>query len=132
MNGEWKPSALRAAGDIDRQAASDIDLGTMISTRDGMQLVAEWRDAIARAERAEAALRTALDSKEFFRVCWEKAEAELAAVPWQALLNISHALAASDAANDPDEAALLSFLNRYAPWVPPSDNDLLSDGLEEK
>ena len=48
----------------------------------------------------------------------ERAEAALAAVPWQALLNISHALAASDAASDPDEAALLAFLNEYAPWVP--------------
>ena len=84
-------------------------------------LIAELRgmvtDAIARAERAEAALRTALDSKEFFRICWEKAEGELAAVPWQALLNISHALEASDAAHDLDEAALLAFLNRYSPWA---------------
>lgn len=48
----------------------------------------------------------------------ERAEAALAAVPWQALLNISHALEASDAARDPDEAALLAFLNQYAPWVP--------------
>ena len=48
------------------------------------------------------------------------AEAALEAVPWQALLNISHALAASDVAHDPDEAALLQFLNRYAPWAQPS------------
>lgn len=106
MGEQWKPSALRAAGDIDRQAADDIEFGVTISTRNGGQLVHEWHAALARAERAESAL---------------------AAVPWQALLNISHALAASDAANDPDEAALLSFLNRYAPWVPPSDNDLLPD-----
>ena len=48
----------------------------------------------------------------------ERAETALAAVPWQALLNISHTLEASDAASDSDEAALLAFLNRYAPWVP--------------
>ena len=48
----------------------------------------------------------------------EWAEAALAAVPWQTLLNISNALEASDAVADPDEAALLTFLNRYAPWVP--------------
>ena len=85
-------------------------------------LVRDLAQMSERAERAEAALRAALDSKEVFRICWEKAETALAAVPWQALLNI----AASDAANDPDEAALLSFLNRYAPWVPPSDNDSAS------
>lgn len=56
MGEQWKPSALRAAGDIDRQAADDIEFGVTISTRDGRQLVHEWRDAIARAERAELRL----------------------------------------------------------------------------
>ena len=90
----------------------------------------ERNAAIARAERAEAALIGRIElctelSKEIQRLRQraERAEAALAAVPWQAMLNI----AASDAANDPDEAALLSFLNRYAPWVPPSDNDLSPD-----
>ena len=63
----------------------------------GRSMERQLRDAVARAERAEAAL---------------------AAVPWQALLNISHTLDASDAASDSDEAALLAFLNQYAPWVP--------------
>ena len=84
---------------IDWEAANDPNRMISAYAGDLADLVAELT---ARAERAEAAL---------------------AAVPWQALLNI----AASDAANDPDEAALLSFLNRYAPWVPPSDNDSASD-----
>ena len=111
MGEQWKPSALRAAGDIDRQAADDIEFGVTISTRDGRQLVHEWRDAIARAERAEAALRTALDSKEVFRICWEKAESVVSAIPWQSLASI---YAHPGVVLDADADAVGEFLDQYA------------------
>ena len=100
---------------------------------------AEERDAaIARAERAEAALRTALDSKEFFRVCWEEAETAandcrrvVAAIPWRALASI---YAHPGVVLDADADAIGEFLDQYADeWASgfaPSDNDLLSPDQE--
>ena len=144
MNGEWKPSALRAAGDIDRQAADDIEFGVTISTRDGRQLVHEWHAALARAERAEAALRTMAEQKEFFRVCWEEAEAELAErdkpCVWTELPRfvpqMQRRWTVGCSAPEWIDHAPSEF--RFCPVCghpvqrAPSDNDLLSDGLEEK
>ena len=48
----------------------------------------------------------------------ERAEAALAAVPWQALLNIYECLTLPAVALDGDVDTLASFLNQYAPWVP--------------
>ena len=47
-----------------------------------------------------------------------EAEAELAAVPWQALLNIYECLTLPAVALDGDVDTLAAFLNQYAPWVP--------------
>lgn len=48
----------------------------------------------------------------------ERAEAALAAVPWQALLNIYECITLPAVALDGDVDALAAFLNQYAPWVP--------------
>ena len=48
----------------------------------------------------------------------ERAEAALAAVPWQALANIYECLTLPAVALDGDVDALAAFLNQYAPWVP--------------
>lgn len=52
----------------------------------------------------------------------DRAEAALAAMPWQTLLNLSNY---SELMLERDASALLAFLNQYAPWVR-SSNDLLS------
>ena len=97
MGEQWKPSALRAAGDIDRQAADDIEFGVTISTRDGRQLVREWHAALARAERAEAA------ANDCRRV--------IAAIPWRALASI---YAHPGVVLDADADAIGEFLDQYA------------------
>ena len=103
---------------IDWEAANDPNRMISAYAGDLADLVAELT---ARAERAEAALRAALDSKEVFRICWEKAEAELAAVPVAALRQIAeheHRLLPVT----PQRAALNAWLETL-----PSDNDLASD-----
>ena len=86
-----------------------------------IRLESERDAAIVRAERAEAAVRTALDSKEFFRVCWEKAEAELAAVPIDALRQIAEC----ERRLLPPTPHLIA-LNAWLATLP-SDNDLSPD-----
>ena len=103
---------------IQYDAAYDRNLIFNAYAGDLADLVAELT---ARAERAEAALRTALDSKEFFRVCWEKAEAELAAVPIDALRQIAEC----ERRLLPPTPQLIA-LNAWLATLP-SDNDLSPD-----
>ena len=84
-------------------------------------LVRDFAQMRERAERAEAALRTALDYKKIFRICWEKAEAELAAVPIDALRQIAEREQRLLPVT-PQRAALNAWLETL-----PSDNDLASD-----
>lgn len=109
MDEQWKPSALRAAGDIDRQAADDIEFGVTISTRDGRQLVREWHAAIARSERAEAALRQ-----------WYMEMDDIWLAPGQTPYRINKQL-----------WALHARMAAYLVINKPSDNDLLSPDQEE-
>ena len=65
-------------------------------------------------EPAETTIRRLRDAPERA----ERAEAALAAVPWQALANIYECLTLPAVALDGDVDALAAFLNQYAPWVP--------------
>lgn len=106
---------------IDWEAANDPNRMVSAYAGDLADLVAELT---ARAERAEAALRTALDSKEVFRICWEKAEAVVSAIPWRSLASI---YAHPGVVLDADADAVGEFLDQYADeWAggfAPSDND---------
>ena len=93
---------------IQYDAAYDRNLIFNAYAGDLADLVAELT---ARAERAEAALRTALDSKEVFRICWEKAEAVVSAIPWQSLASI---YAHPGVVLDADADAVGEFLDQYA------------------
>ena len=113
---------------IEWEAANDPNRMVSAYAGDLRELMVELT---ARAERAEAALRTALDSKEVFRICWEEAEADcrrvVAAIPWRALASI---YAHPGVVLDADADAIGEFLDQYADeWAggfAPSDNDLLS------
>lgn len=71
-------------------------------------------------EPAETTIRRLRDAPERA----ERAEAVVSAIPWQTLLNISNY---RDLLLERDSAALDAFLNQYAPWARPSDNDSASD-----
>ena len=128
---------------IAMEAAYDRNLMFAAYAGDIADLVAELT---ARAERAEATLRAMTEQKEFFRVCWEEAEAALAQYRaeladrlyepcvWRLDENASDYVTGCDG-----DWFDVSFGDmKYCPncghpvRIAPSDNDLLSDGLEEK
>ena len=100
---------------IQYEAAYDSNLIFRAYAGDLADLMSELT---VRAERAEAVLRTMTEQKEYFRVCWEEAEAALddcrrvvAAIPWRALASIyTHPGVVLDA----DADAIGEFLDQYA------------------
>ena len=98
----------------ERAVQAEAELAEMTIERDAAQRALYDLEQSAEAQnvmRAQGMIDAAIARA-------ERAEAALAAVPWQALLNIYECLTLPAVALDGDVDALAAFLNQYAPWAP--------------